>query len=464
MEQKDPKSAGCLAIAAVLIVSALLLPLPAGLSRPGLCAIALLLGAIILWVSNALPIAITTILFTTVMPFFGIMSLEQVFSRFTNSTFFFMVATFCLTMAISSSTIPNRVSVYLMQLSGRSSGKLLFSFAFGAAAFSSIMSNVPSCAIFCALILSLIKESKDFRENKALVKCLLIAVTYAAVIGGFATPAGTSGNILAMNLFREMAGHEVTFLQWTCVGVPVVVVTLTLCCLWLLIVFKPKAVSQETLEAVSKKQAAQGPMDSREKKIIVITCTMFVLWILGTWIPVLNTTAVALLGMCLFFCPGINVLTWSEFSREAPWDMIFLISGSGALAYGLSATGADLWLVQTVLPDASEISGAVVLLACAAITAILHILIPSGPGTIAIALPTFLQLTQTFGLNEFAVMMVCTLWSCVVLVMPVDAVALVTYSTGEYSLRDLLKAGIPTYLILLPVSVWLIRLLCGLVF
>ena len=104
------------------------------------------------------------------------------------------------------------------------------------------------------------------------------------------------------------------------------------------------------------------------------------------------------------------------------------------------------------------------LLTCAAITAILHILIPSGPGTIAIALPTFLQLTQAFGLNDFSVMMICTLWSCVVLVMPVDAVALVTYSTGQYNLRDLLKAGIPTYLILIPVSVWLIQMLCKLVF
>lgn len=464
MQHKNQKAAVYLAIAVILVAGALFFPLPQGLSREGFCSIALLLGAIILWVTNVLPIAITTILFTTVMPFLGIMPLEQVFIRFTNSTFFFMVATFCLTMAISSSTIPKRVSVYLMHISGRSPVKFLFSFAFGTAAFSSIMSNVPSCAIFCALILSLIKESKDFRENTALVKSLLIAVTYAAVIGGFATPAGTSGNILAMNLFREMAGREVSFLQWTCVGVPVVVVALTLCCLWLLIVFKPKAVSQETMEAVLKQQATQAPMNGREKKIIIITCTMFVLWILGTWVSVLNTTAVALLGMCLFFCPGINVLSWSEFSREAPWDMIFLISGSGALAYGLSATGADLWLVQAVLPDASKISSVVMLLTCAAITAILHILIPSGPGTIAIALPTFLQLTQAFGLNDFSVMMICTLWSCVVLVMPVDAVALVTYSTGQYNLRDLLKAGIPTYLILIPVSVWLIQMLCKLVF
>ncbi len=462
MHCKSHRDAAVLIAVALLLASSLLLPLPAGLTRPGACSIMLLLCAILLWVTNALPLAVTTILCATVMPFFGILDLNSVFMRFTNSTFFFMLATFCLTIAISSSSIPQRVSLYLMRQAGTSSTKLLFFFAFGTAAFSAIMSNVPSCAIFCSLILSLMKESKELQDNSSLLKCLMIAVTYAAVIGGFATPAGTSANILAMNLFQEATGKEISFLQWTSVGLPVVFLMLVVCCLWLLLAFRPRPIGQETLDAVLKAQVKQEPLTSREIKILVITCAMFVLWIAGTWLPALNTTAVALLGMCLFFCPGINVLTWKQLSEEAPWDMIFLISGSGALAYGLSATGADLWLVNTVLPQVKDLSILLILLICAVITAILHILIPSGPGTIAVALPTFLQLAP--GLNDHAILMLCALWSCVVLVMPVDAVTLVTYNTGTYNFRNLLKAGIPVYLFLLPITALLIYSMCGLIF
>lgn len=453
-----------LVVIALIIAIAQTIPLPEGLTRPGLSAIVLLLSAIFLWITKALPIAVTAFLFTTLMPFFGIMKLSDVFIKIGNSTFFFMIATYCLTAAVSASSIPSRVSVKLMQMAGTSSLKLLFYFAFGTAAFSSIMSNIPSCAIFCALILSLVRESKEMQENTGLVKTLLLAVTYGSLVGGFATPAGTSANIFAMNLFEELTGNEITFLDWTCVGLPVVIVVMTIACLSLLVMFKPKPIGQETLEAAKKAQENCGPLTIKEWKILLITGTMVACWILGTWIPLLNSTAVALLGMCLFFFPGIEVLEWKQFSRDLSWDMVFMVGGSGALAYGISVTGADVWMVTSVLPDVSSINIFVLLLICSVVTAGLHMLIPSGSATIAIALPLFLQVMQSAGVDDFTTMMLCTLWGAVVLVMPIDAVTMVTYSTGRYDFKDLLKGGIVTYLISIPVAAWMIQFLCGLVF
>ncbi len=452
-----------LAVAAIVAV-AQIVPLPAGLTRPGLSSVVLLLCAIYLWVSKTMPAAVTALLFTTLMPFFNILSLSEVFVRIGNSTFYFMIATYCLTMAISSSTIPERVSAYLLRAAGTSSAKLLIYFSFGAAAFSSIMSNIPACAIFCALILSLVRESAEMRENKGLVKTLLIGVTYGALIGGFATPAGTSANIFSMNLFGELTGKEVSFLDWTCVGIPVVIVSMVIACICLLLVFRPQPIGQETLEAARKMQGESRPLTSREWKILLITAGMLVCWVLGSWVPVLNSTAVALLGMCLFFFPGIEVLEWKQVATEMSWNTIFLVGGSGALARGISVTGADVWMVETVLPDVSGMNPFVLLIICAVITAILHVLIPSGSATIAIALPLFLQLTQASGMSDLTVMMLCTLWGAVVLVSPIDAVTMVSYSSGHYEIKDLLKGGLVTYLITVPVSVLLIRFLCGIVF
>lgn len=441
---------------AAAILMASFLQLPFGLTREGAYSLVLFLGAIFLWIVKALPLAITSFLCAAAMPILGVAPLNEVFSHFANNTFFFMIATYCLTIAFSASTIPTRVSVRLMRMAGTSSKKLLLFFTFGAAMFSSIMSNIPSCAIFCALILSIRKGSKELQENESLIKVLLIAITYAAVIGGFSTPAGSSANIFAINLFHELTGKEVSFLAWTCTAVPVVFVALLICCGILLLVFRPGPLKEETILAIQSRQNSFESMTAKEWKLLIITSIMFVLWILGTWVTILNTTVVAMLGMCLFFFPGIDVLTWPQFTSGLPWSTVFLIGGSSALAYGLSSTGADIWLMDSILPDSQNSGIFAALLICGLIAAVLHILIPSGTATIAIALPLFLQFTNTLPVNNMTVLLVCVFWSCVVFVMPIDAVTMVTYSTGYYNFKDLLKAGIPMYLILMLVSIWLI--------
>ena len=82
------KSGGYLLLVAAIVLFAQLIPLPDGLTRPALNSIVLLLSAIFLWVVKALPVAITAFLFTTLMPFFGIIELNTVFTRIGNSTFF----------------------------------------------------------------------------------------------------------------------------------------------------------------------------------------------------------------------------------------------------------------------------------------------------------------------------------------------------------------------------------------
>ena len=243
------------------------------------------------------------------------------------------------------------------------------------------------------------------------------------------------------------------------------IIFMIITCILLYFIFRPTPIGEDTLKAMDTLRTETGPMSAREIKMLGITVLTFVLWIAGSWIPVLNATAVSLLTMALFFFPGFNVLTWDKFASEAPWDSILLIGGSSALAQGLIATGADMWLIETVLPDVSSWSPFLILLLCGTLAAILHILIPTGPGVVAIAVPTFTVMTRAMtNVNPYAVMMIATLWSCVVFVMPVDAVTLVSYKTGEYNLKELLKAGIPAYLILLPVSAVVINILCGIVF
>ena len=53
---------------------------------------------------------------------------------------------------------------------------------------------------------------------------MMMGIPIAACLGGFATPVGSGINVLCINLLKNIAGQDVTFLQWTLIGAPLAVV------------------------------------------------------------------------------------------------------------------------------------------------------------------------------------------------------------------------------------------------
>ena len=66
---------------------------------------------------------------------------------------------------------------------------------------------------------------------------LLFSAGWAKAVG---TPAGTGVNPIALSYLRELAGLEITFVQWMMLGVPAVLMMLPLGWFVLLKVFPPE--------------------------------------------------------------------------------------------------------------------------------------------------------------------------------------------------------------------------------
>ena len=113
------------ALAALILIGMQAIPLPEGLSREGLCSIGFWGAAICLWICESTPFSISTILLIVMMPFYGIITLEEVWGNFASSTFFFIFASFAITAAMATSNIPRRFATLLIRMSGASSMTLL---------------------------------------------------------------------------------------------------------------------------------------------------------------------------------------------------------------------------------------------------------------------------------------------------------------------------------------------------
>lgn len=453
-------------IMAALVVLGLFLlaPEPDGLTAAGKASIGLLLAGIVMWATAALPLAVTTLLLMVLMPYLDILPINQVWLRFISPVFFFVMATFALTAALTKTNIPARIAGFLVNWAGDSSGKLILGFAMGTALLSSVMSNVPTCALFMSLALALLKANGDPKPGTSdLGKALMIAIPMGSVLGGFTTPAGTSINILALYMFQDATGIRVTFLDWMVVGIPIAFIGVFIAALWINFVFNAEKISPDARAAIKKMVGEIGPLSIEEKKVLSIVFLMFVFWISSTWIPAIDATIVAVVGMILFFLPGVNLLTWKEFVDKCSWEALIMIGGIQSVAAGLVATGAANWIVMSTMANAADWPPMLTTVVASATAAFLHVVVPTGPAIVGLALIPLVEVANMASLSPVAFMLITAFWSGVHLLLPIDTVPLITFSTGYYRVIDMVRAGwfpmlalvLVTSLLIPPIVGWL---------
>ena len=465
MEKKNSKALTLILVAAIIIAISSFLPCPEGLSRQGMQSFGIILGAIVLWVGEAMNMAVIGIFMTALLTFLGVITPADMFKGFGGSVFFFMVGTMSITTAMASTTIPTRIAGFIMKWAKNSPKKLIVGFAVGTAVLSSIMSNIPTCALFASLGMAVLKANGDPKPGTSnLGKCLMIAIPAGSVIGGYMTPAGGPTNIFAFNYLPQI-GHPITFLQWMIQGYPIGLVLTVFVALFLSFVHKPEAISDEALRKADEMVSGNGPLTLREKKCLAVIAAMFVAWIASSFVTntnVLNATCIALAGTCLFMFPGIEVLTWDDYSSKGGWDATFMVGSVGALADAALNTGAAKWLVNATLGGAANWSPVLVFILISFLVCIIHILIPSGPAVAGLAVVPIIELAVAAGINPVGAAILVSFWSAVTFVLPTDAVPMFTYKFGYYSFGDMMKSGIPLSIIVAVVVALIIPGACTL--
>jgi sodium-dependent dicarboxylate transporter 2/3/5 len=439
-------------LAVVLVLASRWIAIPEGVTREGAYALALFLAAIILWITEAMPMSVVNFALMAIIPFFGIMDLKTVLSNFGGIAFFFVIATYAITYAVSRTTIPLRISSTLIKWSKGDSRKLVIGFAFATAITSSIMSNLATCILYLGLVQALLRANNSKPGESNLGKCLMIIIPACSGVGGFITPAGTPGNVLVISMLSNV-GIEIGFLQWTILAAPLALLTVLICGLWITAIFKPEPISQEAAAVLEAKRAELGAMSTQEKKTVIIVLTMVIAWFAGTWVSFLNTTVVALIGMAILFLPGINVISWNDFAKETNWNIVFTIGSIGVLIAGLISTGIMNWIVTTVFSGITGWSTFALFLFVGFIVCVIRAFVPTAPAVIALFGVPLLAIAEMTGQSAVALIFIPAYWACTPMLLWFEPIFLFTYGEGYYTPMDVLKYGsVPSVIMVLVMT------------
>ncbi len=445
-------------LAAIFIVGAYLMPGTEALSHEGITALGLLLALIALWITAALPLGVVALLIVVLCPILGVVpDLGSAIGGFASTAIFFIIAVFALPVIMLKTKWGIRLMNALIKLTGSNSRMLVLGFMIATTIVSMVMSDVPCTVLFLGFALTILNAAGAKPLQSNLGRCLMIGIPIAAVTGGMATPAGSSFNIMAMNILQEATGTSISFLDWVIVALPVVIVMTPITWFFITQFIKPEPIADSCLQGIRDQAADAKKIEAIDIKVIIMVVGLLVFWIVGNWVPVLNATVVALIGLVIMFLPGMNLLTWRELQDSVPWGIVLMVGAIMSLGGVVAKTGGAAFLAGLV--TGSGIMNLDFFIAFALLLGaiyIIHTVCPIGPALLGIFLPILIALCASFGISPAVPTIALAVVVAGNYIMPVNPTVMLTYGEGYYTFADMIKTGIiPAIILVVLMALWM---------
>lgn len=442
-------------VSAIILIGSFLVPEKGILTHAGIITIATLISFLVMLVTEALPLIVTCLIFVGLMPVIGVSpSFGSALSGYSHPIPYFLIASFGIAAAFTATPLSKRILLVLLKVFSRNVKSMLFAVMMCALLVSSVMSNVPTCAVFMAIGLSFLELFENSDDKKRTGRAFMIGIPIATMIGGMMTPVGSSINLLAISLLEEHTGQTITFVQWMLAGIPLALILLPIAWWRITIIYRPAEINPDMLKKFASTLEVPKKMDYPEKKVIVLMLVMLTLWVLSSWFRQINVMVVALLGCTVLFMPGMKILEINKFMKENSWTSFFMMGTVLSIAQAMITNKVSDWIVS--LTPSLNVSTIMLTGFTAAAVFVLLIIIPVAPSLVAIIAYPVISLATGAGVSPAILMITTALCAGNCYLLPLDAVPLITYGKGYYGMTDMARSTLPLQIIIIIlVSIWL---------
>ena len=411
-----------------------------GLSVAGHRIFSVFLLAIVLWVTEAIPLhataALIILLEILLISDQALSSLPAEFEAPPFSTFFASLAHpvlmlflggFFLADGAAKFRLDQNMARVLLRPFGDSPKRIMLGLMLITAVFSMFMSNTATTATLMAVVLPVIAT---LAPQDRLRTGLALSVPIAANIGGIGTPVGTPPNAIAVGQLTD-AGISISFVQWMVMAIPIMVVVLVFSWYVLTRLF-PASEKSLTLTIDTTFDT------SRPARIFY---AVFALTVLLWMTEPLHGVSSSIVG----FTPVVILLATRVFSsrdlQTIQWHVLWLVAGGIALGVGVNASGLDTWLVGLVSWE--TIGKLLLILTLAAVALLLSTFISnSATANLLVPIGLSLALSDAVAAGPALVAFFIAIGASLAMALPVSTPPnAIAFSTGAVNTRDLAISG-----------------------
>jgi sodium-dependent dicarboxylate transporter 2/3/5 len=298
------------------------------------------------------------------------------------------------------------------------------------------MSNTAAVAVLLPIALAVTEPIDHGGYRRAAV----LAIAFAATIGGVGSAIGTPANPLAIEFLETYVGREITFLAWFAYGLPMVVLFLPVMGVWVWRRSKVD-VDREAFAAareVAADQLARAGKLTREQWVVLgVFLAVFAVWLTETWHD-LSTGVVAVGGAAALAILGR--IEQRDLQRIS-WASLLTFGGGLTLGVFLVESGASDWIAARL----TGLSGLAPLLGTFVVALITLVMTTAASNTASAAMliPLAIPLSGIIGVDPVFLVLIVAVASSIDFALVIGTPpTMMAYSTGLYTSRQIFRTGI----------------------
>ena len=177
---------------------------------PIFIVLSLLVLAVVLFATRALPVDLVTIFHLLALVLTGILDTAQAFAGFSSQIIIILGSIFVINGALLEGRVLDLVSTWLLRVAGGSTNKLLLTTMSVVSGLSGFMNNTAVTSLFIGPTMSVARKLKTSPSK------LLMPVCFASILGGTCTLIGTSTNVAVSGEIQRQ--HEAGLVEWIAQG------------------------------------------------------------------------------------------------------------------------------------------------------------------------------------------------------------------------------------------------------
>ena len=421
------------------------------------------------WMTEAIPLAATSLLPIILFPLLGVLNGEDVAGTYMNSIIFLFLGGFLLALAMEEWGLHRRVALTIINILGGSPVSIIIGFMISTAFLSMWISNTATALMMLPIGLAIIKKLESefgIETTKNFSIALMLSIAYSCSIGGIATLIGTPPNLAFVRIYQITfpEAPAISFGSWMLVAVPISTLMLIFTAFLLIKVFfkidknlsiNPSFIKEEKLKL--------GKITFEELIVAVVFSLTALLWIfrsdlnlgfllipgwerLLTFSDFINDGTVAIgMALVLFLVPSKNktekrAILNSKVFTKVPWGIILLFGGGFALAQGFTKSGLSEFIGNNFYYF-KEFSPFIIAIFVAAVIIFLTEL-TSNTAVAQMILPVMASVSIAMGIHPFLLMIVATLSSSLAFMLPVGTPPnTIVFASERLKISDMVKAG-----------------------
>jgi len=421
--------------------------------RANALMLAVFLAAIILWITEAVPNYLTSLILIITLVLTNVLSEVDAYHQLGHKVMWLNILSFVLASMLVKTKVAKRFALWLILKFGKNASMIFISFIIINVVLSAFISATTAKAAILLPIFMVIaavygstggKNRNNFGRNLVLQNLFQINVS----AGGFIT--GSGANLLAGALIAGAIGiDDFLYADWSVAALPLALILIMIG--WIVgtkIIFPiPKEERKPQIEGGMKmlreEYAKLGPIKFEEIKAIIIFVGVLAMWATDSQHGV-SKTAVAFLGAVIALLPRIGIVKWNDV--DVPWHLLLFSAGAYTLGAGLKVTDLASISVNALFDSLGLGEGTpfwVLYLMLTAGMVFSSLVFQSKTMRTLVFIPIAIGVAQRFGFSVMSLAFPVALLIEHVYALPFNSKpAALLYVTDHYSWSDTFKYGV----------------------